>query len=224
MIAGYPGVVTGFTFAQYKAEIDAGRPVLIHVEGHTMVGLGYDDTGSTVYLHDTWDYATHSMTWGGTYSGMQQWGVTVTTVQYIVSGTITASGSPLAGVTLGGLPGNPVTDASGNYSALVAPGWSGTVTPSLAGYVFSPGSRTYTNVAASQTAQNYAATRVYTVTFVEGANGTITGTKVQTVSHGANASAVTAVPAANYHFVNWTGSGFTTSTANPLTVTMSPPT
>jgi hypothetical protein len=67
----------GFTFANFKAEIDAGRPVLIQVAGHTMLGYGYDDTGSTIYIHDTWDYLNHSMTWGGTYSGMQHYGVTV---------------------------------------------------------------------------------------------------------------------------------------------------
>jgi len=63
------GLTYGFTFAQYKAEIDAGRPVLIHVVGHTMLGFGYNDP-STVYLHDTWDYSDHSMTWGGSYSGL----------------------------------------------------------------------------------------------------------------------------------------------------------
>jgi len=59
----------GFSYADYKAEIDAGYPVMLHVEGHTMVGVGYEDP-NTVYLHDTWDYSTHSMTWGGSYSGM----------------------------------------------------------------------------------------------------------------------------------------------------------
>jgi hypothetical protein len=76
-IYGYNGNTLGFTFAQYKAEIDAGRPVLIQVEGHTMLGMGYNDTGSLVYLHDTWDYLTHQMTWGGTYAGMQHYGVGV---------------------------------------------------------------------------------------------------------------------------------------------------
>ena len=72
-----PPVTQGITFADYKAEIDAGRPVLIHVEGHTMLGFGYDDTGSTVYLHDTWDYLNHTMIWGGSYSGMIHTGATV---------------------------------------------------------------------------------------------------------------------------------------------------
>jgi hypothetical protein len=67
----------GFTFSQYKAEIDSGHPVLIHVEGHMMTGVGYNTNNNTVYLHDTWDYDLHSMTWGGSYSGMAQYGVTV---------------------------------------------------------------------------------------------------------------------------------------------------
>ena len=59
----------GFSFEDFKAEIDAGHPVMLHVEGHTMVGVGYADS-NTVYLHDTWDYDTHSMSWGGSYDGM----------------------------------------------------------------------------------------------------------------------------------------------------------
>jgi len=70
----------GATFEDYKAEIDAGRPVMIHLEGHTIVGVGYDDSTNTVYIHDTWDYSTHTMTWGGTYSGMKQLGVTIVTL------------------------------------------------------------------------------------------------------------------------------------------------
>jgi len=71
------GSTYGFTFAQYMAEIDAGRPVLIQVEGHTMLGYGYDVAGSLVYLHDTWDYLSHTMTWAGMYNGMQHYGVGV---------------------------------------------------------------------------------------------------------------------------------------------------
>jgi hypothetical protein len=76
----YTPAIQGAVFADYKTEIDAGRPVLIHLEGHTMAGVGYDDNGgadSLVYVHDTWDYGTHTMTWGGSYGGMKQMGVTV---------------------------------------------------------------------------------------------------------------------------------------------------
>jgi hypothetical protein len=67
----------GFTFADFQAEIDAGHPVLIHVTGHTMLGYGYDTSTGTIYVHDTWDYYNHAMTWGGTYYGMQHRAVTV---------------------------------------------------------------------------------------------------------------------------------------------------
>lgn len=71
----------GYEFAMYKASVDAGRPVYIQVEGHSMVGFGYDDSTSpeTLYLRDTWDTNTsptaHSMPWGGTYSNMQMYAV-----------------------------------------------------------------------------------------------------------------------------------------------------
>lgn len=57
------------------------------------------------------------------------------------------------------------------------------------------------------------------VTFVSGAHGTVTGTLSQTIVPNGQTTQVTAVADANYHFVNWTGTGgFTTDTANPLTV------
>ncbi|MDD5327870.1 MAG: metallophosphoesterase, partial [Phycisphaerae bacterium] len=77
---------------------------------------------------------------------------------YTISGTITTDGSPLAGVTMNGLPGNPVTDANGFYIAGVVSGWSGTVTPTKSNYTFTPTSRPYSNVTADQTGQNYTAT------------------------------------------------------------------
>lgn len=55
----------------------------------------------------------------------------------------------------------------------------------------------------------------YTLAYTAGANGTITGASPQTVNIGANGSAVTATPAAGYHFVNWSDA----STANPRTDT-----
>jgi len=76
------GRTYGYTLAQYQAEIDAGRPVLIHIEGHTMMGCGYTGVGSnTIQVMDTWTPGPHDMTWGGSYSGMAHWGVTVLEVR-----------------------------------------------------------------------------------------------------------------------------------------------
>jgi hypothetical protein len=70
----------GFTWDNYKAEIDAGRPVIIQVEGHSMFGYGYNDDGQQIILNDTWSSGPHTMTWGGDYSGLNQWGVVCLTV------------------------------------------------------------------------------------------------------------------------------------------------
>ncbi|MBN1806255.1 MAG: hypothetical protein JW837_13490 [Sedimentisphaerales bacterium] len=70
----------GFTYAQYMDEIDAGRPVLIHVDNHTMFGYGYDSAANSILLHDTWTQGEHSMVWGGSYNGLSQYGVTVLTM------------------------------------------------------------------------------------------------------------------------------------------------
>ena len=54
-------------------------------------------------------------------------------ITYQLNGTVTANGSPLAGVALaatGGV-GCTSTGASGQYGCTVPPGWSGSVTPSL---------------------------------------------------------------------------------------------
>ena len=59
----------GITFADFKAEIDAGRPMLLHVKGHTMLAYGYMNP-STMYLRDTWEPGLHMMTWGGIYAAM----------------------------------------------------------------------------------------------------------------------------------------------------------
>jgi len=73
---GYTPNTDGFTFAQYMAEIDAGRPVMIQIEGHSMLGYGYTET-DTISIYDTWSSGLHTMTWGGNYSGRLHYGVTV---------------------------------------------------------------------------------------------------------------------------------------------------
>ena len=87
-------ITGGFSFAQYKAEIDAGRPVMLNLAGHTIVGVGYDDTGSTVYIHDTWSNSDHTMTWGGSYAGMALLSVSIVNLQESTPGIPGISVSP----------------------------------------------------------------------------------------------------------------------------------
>ncbi len=80
---------------------------------------------------------------------------------YTISGNAGISGATLSYTD--GTAKTVVSDANGNYSLQVPENWTGTVTPSRSNYDFSPASRSYTNVQADQSAQNYLATPLYTI-------------------------------------------------------------
>ncbi len=70
------------------------------------------------------------------------------------------SNVPLAGVTIAfsGGPSPVTTDAAGNYTASVPVGWTGSITPSLATYAFTPASISIaTALTANLTGQNFLA-------------------------------------------------------------------
>jgi len=80
----------------------------------------------------------------------------------------------LPGVTMQGLPGDPVTDEQGRYSARVAYGWSGAVTPQREGYLFQPSFRQYSQVVINHGGQDYSARVVtFTISGSTGAPGVI---------------------------------------------------
>lgn len=68
----------GFTFAEFEAQIALDMPVLIDVTGHMMLGYGYSVSNGvdTVYVYNTWNSGGGTMTWGGSYDGLQMWGIT----------------------------------------------------------------------------------------------------------------------------------------------------
>ncbi|MBU0559165.1 MAG: peptidoglycan DD-metalloendopeptidase family protein [Bacteroidetes bacterium] len=83
---------------------------------------------------------------------------TGTPSSYTISGYVrTSGGIGISAVVMSGLPGNPSTDANGYYTATVNYGWTGTVTPTLNNYSFSPPSTQYSGVSSNQTT-NYTGT------------------------------------------------------------------
>ena len=112
----------------------------------------------------------------------------------------------VAGATLEYTDGSLKTataDGSGKYSFPVSYDWSGTVTPFKAGFTFSPAFKTYTNVRANQTAQNYSATLItYTISGKAGVGGA-------TLSYtDGSPKTATADSGGNYSFTvsyNWSG-------------------
>jgi hypothetical protein len=82
-----------------------------------------------------------------------------------ISGQVTLSGNGLNGVTMtlsGSQKGTTTTSGSGNYGFNVQTGGTYTVTPSLAGFTFSPPSAAFSNLTANQTA-NFTAQCGYSV-------------------------------------------------------------
>ncbi|MGJ8652531.1 MAG: carbohydrate-binding protein [Opitutaceae bacterium] len=113
---------------------------------------------------------------------------------------------------------------SGTSPQVISAGGNGTAVTAVAdaNYSFvnwSDGStanpRTDTNVTGDVTVTANFAINSYTLTYTAGANGSISGSSPQSVNHGSNGSAVTAVPDTGYSFVNWSDG----STANPRTDT-----
>ena len=85
------------------------------------------------------------------------------TETHVIRGILTQEGAAdagsaqarLAGVTLRGLPGDPVTGDDGRYLVRVIPGWSGTVSPEKPGFTFIPEKRVYTNIRQNQVKQHF---------------------------------------------------------------------
>jgi hypothetical protein len=100
-----------------------------------------------------------------------------TPITYIISGTAGVAGATLSYTD--GVAKIATADGSGNYSFTVSYNWSGAVTPSQAGFIFSPIKRDYVSVTADQPAQDYSAyapagyitdtTPTYTWTKISGA-------------------------------------------------------
>ncbi|MCX7049908.1 MAG: hypothetical protein NTX50_31055, partial [Candidatus Sumerlaeota bacterium] len=132
---------------------------------------------------------------------------TAAIITYTISGQVTLNSSALSGVNMGGLPGTVVTNSSGNYSGTVNYGWSGTITPSLSGYTFTPSSRTYSNVISNQASQNYTAAPVVVAYTISG-QITLNGSGFPGVNMGGMPGTVVTDTSGNYSgtvFPGWSG-------------------
>ena len=91
-------------------------------------------------------------------------------ITYAISGSLGVAGATLAYTD--GIARTAIADGSGNYALTVSYDWSGTVTPSLAGFSFAPANRSYSGVLADQTSQSYTPSALtYVISGALGASG-----------------------------------------------------
>ncbi|MBK9797736.1 MAG: beta-propeller fold lactonase family protein [Holophagaceae bacterium] len=80
---------------------------------------------------------------------------TYTAITFTISGYAGVSGGSIAYTD--GTAKTAAIDGFGNYTFTVSYNWTGTVTPTLAGYTFFPASKSYANVLSDQLTQNFVA-------------------------------------------------------------------
>lgn len=127
-----------------------GAAVFTDVSGYysTSIDYGWSGTVKPVKAGFTFEPATMNYTKLTSERTNQNYGPTLM--------TLTISGSVgMDGVTMDGLPDNPVTSGGGLYSTTVDYSWSGTVMPMKEGYEFTPPSNDYSLISKDQKSQNY---------------------------------------------------------------------
>ncbi|MGA2914409.1 MAG: pneumococcal-type histidine triad protein [Sedimentisphaerales bacterium] len=148
---GLPGNPVTKDGGKYSATVDYGfsGTVTPAKEGYTF------EPANKIYAKVSGDQANQS------YTGT------------LITLTITGSAGQ-SGVVMNGLPGNPVTNDKGNYTATVNYGFTGTVSPAKEGYIFDPANKIYEPVKANQVSQDYSAKlKTFTISGSAGMDGVV---------------------------------------------------
>ena len=211
-----------WTINQYTLSYAAGANGSLSGASPQTVNHGSDGTAVTAVP----DTGYHFVQWGdgvmtatrtdtnvsGDITATAAFGINQYTLTYSAGANGSISGTALQTVNYGS-NGTAVTAVPGTGYHFVQ--WSDGVMTAT---------RTDTNVTASMSATASFGINQYTLTYLAGANGSVSGTMLQTVNHGSDGTAVTAVPSTGYHFVQWddgvmTASRTDTNVTGDITVT-----
>ena len=145
--AASPANSTGCSTGQYVA----GQAIQL---SDAVPVSGWQISSWTGTANDSSTASTNSLTMpAGTHSA----GVNYVETQPTISGNAGVAGATLL-YTDGVTTGTAYADGVGDFIFAVSYNWSGTVTPSLSGYTFSPVNRIYTNITTNQTNQDFTST------------------------------------------------------------------
>ncbi|MEJ7861051.1 MAG: carboxypeptidase regulatory-like domain-containing protein [Pyrinomonadaceae bacterium] len=149
---------TSNTFAAGATNLSFGG-ITVPVNGNCTVTFSVTSNVPGVQPNTTSGVTTAQTPVAGSQSNTAELTV-IAAATYTISGQITNGGAALEGVSValsGTSSSSTATDAAGNYSFTnLSGGGSFTVTPSLNGYTFNPVNTPVNNLAANQTAVNFA--------------------------------------------------------------------
>ncbi|MCC6964612.1 MAG: T9SS type A sorting domain-containing protein, partial [candidate division Zixibacteria bacterium] len=162
-------VSEGDTLALEVSAIDADGDSLILTAEGLPANAGFidngDGTGRLNFSPDSTEAGVYSVTFiasDGALADSETVAITVNPPDSVtISGNAGVGGAILSYVD--GISMSDTADGDGNYSLNIPYDWSGTVTPSKAGYDFTPSDRVYANVSANQANQDFAASLILEV-------------------------------------------------------------
>ena len=144
--AGIPGATLSWTDGTAQTATADGT-------GAYTLSVSYNWSGTVTPSKAGSGFAPASRSYSNVQAAQAAQNYTATGLTYTLGGN-----AGVAGATLSWTDGTAQTataDGTGAYTLSVPYNWSGSVTPSKAGYTFAPASRSYSNVQAAQAAQNY---------------------------------------------------------------------
>lgn len=131
-----------------------GDPVT-DINGQYSATVNYGFSGAVTPTKEGLEFEPANKSYAKVTKNEDQQNYTAELLSYIVSGKVAADGSALSGVVLSGLPGEPVTNENGHYSAIVEYGWNGLIVLVKEGYSFKPVNKTYDAVTTDLENQTY---------------------------------------------------------------------
>jgi hypothetical protein len=172
-------VITATTPGYHIASVTVDGSVVATTSPYTFTALAANHTISATFAINTYTITASAGSNGTvTPTGVSTWNFWDSTTYVITP----AEGHNIASITV---DGTVLTSADFYLSAGI-------------GYY------TFLNLSLNHMISATFAINTYTLSYIAGSGGTITGITLQTVNYGANGTTVTAVPNTGYIFINWT--------------------
>jgi len=143
-------VISGTAVDGAVLNVVPGTPVTADPKGAYRIVVKYNWSGKVTPVKDGYEFSPPEHDYAALTENQTNQDYTAKMFTYQISGS-----AGLAGVVMKGLPGEPMTDNNGLYTATVPHGWTGAATPDKPGYNFTPKSIPFTKVTASKDNQDF---------------------------------------------------------------------